>query len=534
MGAIVQFKPEFRPRRVLLVLLGALALLAVTPAASDAVVNFNVTGKWTCSNRGKVIPIAGARVELWHDISWWPDDKLGSVRTASNGSFNFGVRADSNFDLYAKVVLNDDAGVSLGNWYSFSDWDTDTSTVGSHSGIVNLGTWQISKDNGSGTPKCAVWQGAHNAYANYRQVIGSRPPDTNYSISADFPCCGTPFTTRDTTRWPSGYQTGSTGDPDGGFSVNFHEFAHSVRHSFDGNFSHFLFDVARFNYPQTHSLCSNNNQGFAFNEGWAEYWAHTLTTCAGDPTNFNYEGNVATALDGLEKCSSRPTMVRVLRENPGSIHSYSEFKAKWDAIVGPKGCLIRPVTGIEGVEDSFSIARLTSEVQKQIAGLNRVVASLSRQLSTAKRRALSPGSCSVARVCLTGIEKLIDPSAINAQIQQAKLVIARLQSGLDAARRANFMPDFAQANLYNALTTDRSSFERANQAIVINGLKSSVQTIKSKSGFNPAETTATFRRLNSRLSLLTRARNRRITTPTSVETLFSAPEAPVDGARRVR
>ena len=124
--------------------------------------------------------------------------------------------------------------------------------------------------------------------------------------------------------------------------------------------------------------------------------------------------------------------------------------------------------------------------------------------------------------------------AINAQIQQAKLVIARLQSGLDAARRANFMPDFAQANLYNALTADRSSFERANQAIVINGLKSSVQTIKSKSGFNPAETTATFRRLNSRLSLLTRARNRRITTPTSVETLFSPPEAPVDGVRRVR
>ena len=54
--------------------------------------------------------------------------------TASDGSFNFGVRADSNFDLYAKVVLNDGNGTSLGNWYSFSDWDTDTNTVGSHSG----------------------------------------------------------------------------------------------------------------------------------------------------------------------------------------------------------------------------------------------------------------------------------------------------------------------------------------------------------------------------------------------------------------
>ena len=519
---------------MIVALFGALVLLALTPGASDAAVSFNVTGKWTCSNRGKVIPIAGARVELWHDISWWPDDKLGSVRTAGDGSFNFGVRADSNFNLYAKVVLNDDNGVSLGNWYSFSDWDTDTSTVGSHAGAVNLGTWQISKDNGSGTPKCAIWQGAHNAYANYRQVIGSRPPDTNYSISADFPCCGTPFTTRDTTRWPSGYQTGYSGDPDNGFSVNFHEFAHSVRHSFDGSFSHFLFDVARFDYPRSHSLCSNTNQGFAFNEGWAEYWAHTLTTCAGDPTNFNYEGNVATALNGLEKCSSRGTLVRVLQRNPETIHSYSEFKAKWDASVGPRNCLISTVTGLEGVENSLSPAQLTSQVQNQIAGLNRLITSLSRQLSTARRVARTPGICRIARLCLPGIAKLIDPSAINAQIQQARLVITRLQAGLEAARRANFMPDFAQANLYNALAADRSSFERANQAIIINGLKSSVQTIKSKPGFNPAESTGEFRRLNSRLSLLTRARNRRITTPTSVETLFSAPDALGDGVRRVR
>jgi hypothetical protein len=525
------------PRRILVVLLGALALLAAAPAASDASVSFNVTGKWTCNNRGTVKPIAGARVELWHDISYWFDDKLGSTHTASDGSFNFGVRADSNFDLYAKVVLNDDNGTSLGNWYSFSDWDTDTNTVGSHSGTVGLGTWQISKDGGSGTPKCGIWQGAHNAYANYRQVIGSRPPDSHYSISAEFPCCGTPFTTTDTTRWPSGYQTGSSGDQDGGYSVNFHEFAHSVRHSFDGGFAHFLFDVGRFNYAQNHNLCSNTNQGFAFNEGWAEYWAHTLSTCTSDITNYNYEGNVATALNGLEQCSSRPTLVRVLRENPagitGGIHSYSEFKTKWDAIVGPRPCLIRPIGGVVAVEDSFSIARLTSEVNKQIAAINRVIASLSRRMTGARRLASRVGGCRLARQCLPGIEKLSDPIALNAEIQQAKLVRSRLLAGLTAGR-ANFMPDFAQANLYNALSADRSSYERANQAILINGLKSTVQAIKSKSGFNPAESTSTFRLLNQRLSLVTRARNRRALTPSSVGLLFSAPTAPVDAVRRVR
>lgn len=226
-------------RRLIVALAAAAALLALSPAASNAAVNFNVKGKWTCSNRGTVVPLNGARAELWREISFWPDDKLGSQPTGSGGSFNFGVRAGSNFDLYVKLVLNDDRGVNLGDWYSFSDWDTQTSTTGSHSGVVNLGTWQISKDSGRGTPKCAIWQGAHNAFADYKQVVGATPPSGHYSINADFPCCGTPFTTLDNTRWPSGYQTGNgSGDPGGPFSVNFHEFAHSVRHSFDGNFLH--------------------------------------------------------------------------------------------------------------------------------------------------------------------------------------------------------------------------------------------------------------------------------------------------------
>src|SRR5947207_13906395 len=96
-----------RIRPALVGLLAALMLLTLGPSPASAV-TFNVTGKWTCNNRGSVIPIAGARVELWHEISFWPDDKLGSTHTSSTGSFNFGVQAGSNFDLYAKVVLNDD------------------------------------------------------------------------------------------------------------------------------------------------------------------------------------------------------------------------------------------------------------------------------------------------------------------------------------------------------------------------------------------------------------------------------------------
>lgn len=72
--------------------------------------------------------------------------------------------------------------------------------------MVDLGTWQLSKD-GTGSPKCAIWQGAHNAYADYGTVVGATPPQGAYKTDADFPCCGTPFTTTDVTRWPEPIET---------------------------------------------------------------------------------------------------------------------------------------------------------------------------------------------------------------------------------------------------------------------------------------------------------------------------------------
>ena len=86
-------------------------------------------------------PVAGARVELWRDRSFLPDEKITRRYTGSDGSYD-------------------------------------------------------------------IWQGAHNAYADYRTVVGATPPQGAYKIDADFPCCGTPFTTTDVTRWPSGYKTG--------------------------------------------------------------------------------------------------------------------------------------------------------------------------------------------------------------------------------------------------------------------------------------------------------------------------------------
>ena len=52
-----------------------------------------------------------------------------------------------------------------------------------------------------------------------------------------------------------------------------HELAHTVRHSYDGSNGHFLVDAARYSYAQHHYCGKQTNYGFAFNEGWAEFWA---------------------------------------------------------------------------------------------------------------------------------------------------------------------------------------------------------------------------------------------------------------------
>lgn len=512
-------------RRTLVVLLGLAALLLAAPAGASADVNFNVKGKWTCNNRGTVTPIAGARIELWRSISYWPDEKITSRHLGANGSYDIGVKASKNFTLYVKLLLHDDAGVELENWYSPFTWETETSEKGSHSGVVDLGTWQISKDGGSGTPKCAVWQGAHNAYTDYRGVVGAKPPTGDYKIDADFPCCGTPFTTLSTTRWPSGYDVRS------GYSVSFHEFAHSFRHSFDGTTSHFLFDAARYQYPQNHTACKVTNEGFAFNEGWAEYWAKTPQTC-GDGTNFSQEGNVAVGLTSLEKCASRPSLVRVLRESRGSIHSYTEFRNRFFQIFGNRVCVLTPITTGESLP-VLSAQQLTADVNGQIAAQKKLIARLSRQLAAAKKDARDPGKCAKGK-CQEALETLIEPAALSAQIQQAKLVLDRLRDGLAAAQKGKFDPAGVQAGFTKSLPGDEDDFEKANQKILIGGLKKSIREIKTEPGFKRGRSSDLFKTLDSRLDTLTRTRKKGKDTPASLETLFAPPQATLDVAKPVK
>ena len=102
-----------------------------------------------------------------------------------------------------------------------------------------------------------------------------------------------------------------------------------LSHLQDGNLAHFLYDVARFVYTRNHRCSLRTNNGFAFNEGWAEFWAGSCSgTYGSSATDYRYEGNVAKALRALQAgCgTSDRNMVEVLRRNRGKIHSYVQYR----------------------------------------------------------------------------------------------------------------------------------------------------------------------------------------------------------------
>lgn len=107
-----------------------------------------------------------------------------------------------------------------------------------------------------------------------------------------------------------------------------HELGHVIRHRLDGGFLHWLWDVFRFKYWKPHDCSKVTNRGFAFNEGWAEFWAgNCMTHSAGGDENV--EGNVAAGLRDIQKrCgTSDKEMVEVLRNHKRRIHYLTSFKA---------------------------------------------------------------------------------------------------------------------------------------------------------------------------------------------------------------
>ena len=275
-----------------------------------------------------------------------------------------------------------------------------------------------------------------------------------------------------------------------------------MRHSFDGGFAHFLVDAGRFAYPQFHSPCKVTNQGFAFNEGWAEYWARTPQTCS-DRTNFSQEGNVAAALTGLERCTSRPQMVRVLRESPtgltlsSGIHSLSDFRTRFFELYGQRVCNT-PRLDSALTDAVISQAQVRSNIRSQISAQRGLIGTLATQERQARTAAQTIEPCRGAG-CEDAMQRVIAPAALDAQGRQATLVLARLRQALATARRARFRT-FHRSRFVDALARRQRRVHAGNETIVIAGLRRAIEAIGDRPAIRGEGSTSLLRTLRRRLA----------------------------------
>lgn len=174
---------------------------------------------------------------------------------------------------------------------------------------------------------CKSYIKFYNALKDYRNRAGINLPIKTLHIQTGAVLHGgSAYALINTVKIPKSYSLGKITD-----ELAKHEVAHIARHSMDGDFAHFMYDVGRFWYMRNHNCGTQSNDGYAFNEGWAEFWASECNGTYGSKrTDYQYEGNVAKALRRLKSAckSSDSRFITLLKSNKGKIHSFSAFNQK--------------------------------------------------------------------------------------------------------------------------------------------------------------------------------------------------------------
>ena len=234
-------------------------------------------GRFTCNDG---TPLADMRVELMHTKTRllpeiWPNQTVANAgRTGPNGEWQWGVRGgETNWRVRA-VLVNNDVGVKNfpTTWHHYHD----TLRTQNNRALADYGTQVVPG------AECRLWAAFKAAADNYRANTGTSSPAGKVTVLDNAPTSGVPFTPYTDVFWPGNYapiRNIGTTDAPVMRSVAQHEFAHSFRHQLDGDKAHFAYDSARFWYLRSHSStsCDSTNNGFAFNEGWAEYWADEVS-----------------------------------------------------------------------------------------------------------------------------------------------------------------------------------------------------------------------------------------------------------------
>lgn len=474
--------------------------------------DFVIQGTFFCESAfGVVKPIAHAQVEFFRWRSDWFDDWVGATITNDDGSFRQDLWASIEGDYYARLRLDDKEGVHLNDNWTPSMWSIDSQHESNKQPLIDLGNILISRDNGWGTPKCAVWQAGRTAYQEYKTTIGSLPPDADYSLVV-WKGALTPWSSLATTNWADDYPTGLPGwVPNGDVfhddMTNIHEFGHTIRHSVDGDVSHWINDAAQYNYARTHNFCDVTNNGFAFNEGWAEYWSKEPQFAGGCPgSGMGIEGLVAGDLAFLEQCTGvgRKGMFAVLQQGQNIVHSDLDFRNRFrqrfpnidltacknPVVTQQAGLAWSPASSIpsrgflERAKTSlFAIWHRTKPVttQSQIASLKaditaqtEVTKQLNAELRTALKIAADPGTCPAVS-CQLVAQRVVKPAILRGEVELSKQLERQWESDLASTERGErSKPLFStdSLRLVNAL-----KFEQERTEIVTRALRDGIAAL---------------------------------------------------------
>ena len=193
---------------------------------------------------------------------------------------------------------------------------------------------------------CELWRLGTDLLVDYHQTVGRTPPAKGLRLKRWTGVWnGTPYTYYDYLVLSTNFGTADNyRDLGTRRGTVFHEFGHSIRHVADGDEGHWTWDNFRWAYARSHNGCETFNTQYAFNEGWAEYWAiergtRSARNCGKDAAFVDWtEAMISGRLAHLSQALSADPkvraskMVQVLERNPGAIHSLREFELKYCAL----------------------------------------------------------------------------------------------------------------------------------------------------------------------------------------------------------
>ncbi|MDC0682364.1 hypothetical protein [Sorangium atrum] len=268
---------------------------------------------------------------------------LGSGVTDANGDFRIPISSTASASVHLDVTFDgvvSSSGVTtpltiMDDLHAPRGQGVDVAGSPRSSGDLDVDVVTLSGVD------CELWRLGVDTLRDFHAARGAQPPaHALRMLRWSGVYVGTPFTFYDYINIRTDFLTSTWGSTAAERRrVITHEFGHSVRHVADGDLNHWNGDDVAYVYGRSHDGSEIANPGYAFNEGFANYWEQARVgargrLCGGGAAcpstqyrDWN-EKRIANALLDLSDVVGDGAMIQVLEANPGAIHSLYEFQAR--------------------------------------------------------------------------------------------------------------------------------------------------------------------------------------------------------------